>query len=127
MKLSNDIFSQNGNDIEKAKDKAKTLDDVLAESVGKWGCFQVWFGIIIYLYESAYAPCVYGPMFTDFTPDHHCADGLANNTFDASVWEVEDNRSVGSNSVNSLCQYLLGNIVGKTSEDSDSVHSLWRK
>ena len=30
------------NDIEKAKeDKARTLDDVLAESVGKWGWFQV--------------------------------------------------------------------------------------
>ena len=48
------------NDIEKAKeDKARTLDDVLAESVGKWGWFQIWFGVIIYLYESAYAPVTY--------------------------------------------------------------------
>ena len=84
------VFSPN--DIEKAKeDKARTLDDVLAESVGKWGWFQVWFGIIIYLYESAYAPCVYGPMFTDFTPDHHCITN-ANETFNVSKWEVEDNR-----------------------------------
>ena len=57
------FFSQN--EIEKAKeDKAKTLDDVLARSVGKWGWFQVWFGIIATLYETVYAPCVYGPMFT---------------------------------------------------------------
>ena len=104
MKLSNDIFSQNGNDIEKAKDKAKTLDDVLAESVGKWGWFQVWFGIIIYLYESAYAPCVYGPMFTDFTPDHHCITN-ANETFNVSKWEVEDNRYCDSTKVNNCSRF----------------------
>jgi len=97
------LLSQNGNDIEKAKDKAKTLDDVLAESVGKWGWFQVWFGIIIYLYESAYAPCVYGPMFTDFTPDHHCADGLANKTFDVAVWDVEDNRCPADDNGTVVC------------------------
>ena len=47
--------------------------------------------MIIYLYESAYAPCVYGPMFTDFTPDHHCVASV-NETFNISKWEVEDNR-----------------------------------
>merc|ERR1712186_102342 len=82
------LLSQNGNDIEKAKDKAKTLDDVLAESVGKWGWFQVWFGIIIYLYESAYAPCV---------------DGLANKTFDVAVWDVEDNRCPADDNGTVVC------------------------
>ena len=100
------------NDIEKAKeDKARTLDDVLAESVGKWGWFQIWFGVIIYLYESAYAPCVYGPMFTDFTPDHHCVTSI-NDTFDISKWEVEDNRycpDLKYSSVNNESAVMLKN------------------
>jgi len=81
------------NEIEKAKDmdKSKSLEDVLARSVGKWGWFQVWFGVIIYLYESAYAPCVYGPMFTDFTPNHHCIQN-ENQTFSSEIWENEINR-----------------------------------
>ena len=84
------LYSQN--DIEKAReDKAKTLDDVLARSVGKWGWFQAWLGVILFLYETAYAPCVYGPMFTDFTPNHHCI-ASENDTFSQEIWEVEENR-----------------------------------
>merc|ERR1719323_1531799 len=51
------------NEIEKAKDmdKSKSLEDVLARSVGKWGWFQVWFGVIIYLYESACLPACMVP------------------------------------------------------------------
>jgi len=80
------------NDFEKPKEeKARSLDDVLAESVGKWGWFQIWFGVIIWLYESAYAPCVYGPIYADFTPNHHCISS-ENETFSQEIWENETNR-----------------------------------
>jgi len=96
------IHSQN--EIEKAKeDKAKTLDDVLSRSVGKWGWFQVWFGIICTLYETVYAPCVYGPMFTDYTPKHHCIDNV-NDTFNYTTWQDEENRCRYDDNGTSTCE-----------------------
>merc|ERR1712223_164966 len=70
------LINKSGNEIEKAKEnKVKSLDDVLLESVGKWGWFQIWFlGLVINFSLAAYAPGVYGAMFTDFKPKHHCSE-----------------------------------------------------
>ena len=70
----------------------KSLDDVLLESVGKWGWFQVWFfGLVINFYLAAYAPGVYGAMYTDFKPKHHCAEE-EEELFNMTKWEDEDLR-----------------------------------
>ena len=85
------IYSEN--EIEKAKEnKVKSLDDVLLESVGKWGWFQVWFfGLVINFYLAAYAPGVYGAMYTDFKPKHHCAED-DEEIFNLTKWENEELR-----------------------------------
>ena len=70
----------------------KSLDDVLLESVGKWGWFQVWFfGLVINFYLAAYAPGVYGAMFTDFKPKHHCSEDEGE-VFNFTKWEDESQR-----------------------------------
>ena len=70
----------------------KSLDDVLLESVGKWGWFQVWFfGLVINFYLAAYAPGVYGAMYTDFKPKHHCAEE-EDEIFNLTKWNNTDLR-----------------------------------
>ena len=73
----------------------KSLDDVLLESVGKWGWFQVWFfGLVINFYLAAYAPGVYGAMYTDFKPKHHCAEE-EDEIFNLTKWNNTDLRKEG--------------------------------
>jgi len=87
------LINKSENEIEKAKEKeVKSLDDVLLESVGKWGWFQVWFfGLVINFYLAAYAPGVYGAMFTDFKPKHHCSEDEGE-VFNFTKWEDESHR-----------------------------------
>ena len=70
------------------------LEDVLSESVGKWGWFQMWIGAIFFFCQATMAPGVYGAVFTDYTPKHYCADS-SGEEFNLTKWgdlETEERR-----------------------------------
>jgi len=69
----------------------KSLDDVLSESVGKFGIFQAWILFICFFCQATFAPAIYGSVFTDFTPKHHCAE-YQHEVFNISRWENETSR-----------------------------------
>ena len=69
----------------------KSLDDVLSESVGKFGIFQAWILFICFFCQATFAPAIYGSVFTDFTPKHHCAEDQ-HEVFNFSRWENETSR-----------------------------------
>ena len=61
------------------------LEDVLAESVGEWGWFQVWIGAIFFFCQATMAPGVYAAVFTDYTPKHYCVN--TSEVFNLTVWD----------------------------------------
>ena len=61
------------------------LEDVLAESVGEWGWFQVWIGAIFFFCQATMAPGVYAAVFTDYTPKHYCVN--TSEEFNLTVWD----------------------------------------
>ena len=72
------------------------LEDVLAESVGEWGWFQVWIGAIFFFCQATMAPGVYAAVFTDYTPKHYCVN--TSEEFNMTVWdslETKENRCGG--------------------------------
>ena len=71
--------------------KPKELDVILSESVGKFGLFQAWLLFLLFFCQATFAPAIYGSVFTDYTPKHHCVrDGLE--TFNLTKWKDEEQR-----------------------------------
>ena len=62
------------------------LEDVLAKSVGEWGWFQTWIGVIFFYCQATMAPGVYGALFTDYTPKHYCVKSQEVE-FNMTVWD----------------------------------------
>ena len=88
----NNRTSFDGENCEPIQNNEKTaeLEDVLEESVGRFGWFQAWTGLLLFFCQATMAPGVYGAVFTDFTPRHHCAEG--DQTFNLTVWNEEEQR-----------------------------------
>ena len=61
------------------------LEDVLAESVGRWGWFQTRIGLIFFFCQATMAPGVYAALFTDYTPKHYCVNS-SEEEFNITVW-----------------------------------------
>eukprot|EP00091_Calanus_sinicus_P023459 TRINITY_DN7934_c0_g1_i2.p1 TRINITY_DN7934_c0_g1~~TRINITY_DN7934_c0_g1_i2.p1 ORF type:complete len:212 (+),score=54.76 TRINITY_DN7934_c0_g1_i2:85-720(+) len=76
--------------VEETK-KLEDLDDVLLESVGKFGLFQAWLLLLLFFCQATFAPAIYGSVFTDFTPKHHCAQDELE-AFNLTKWEDEEQR-----------------------------------
>ena len=72
--------------------KPKDLDNILSESVGKFGLFQVWLVTILFFCQATFATGVYTSVFTDYTPKHHCVREGGEDTFNLSRWEAESER-----------------------------------
>ena len=58
---------------EKEIKKPKSLDNILIDSVGRFGLFQAWLLFLLFFCQATFAPAIYGSVFTDFTPKHHCS------------------------------------------------------
>ena len=71
--------------------KSKHLDDVLRDYVGKFGFFQAWLLLLLFFCQATFAPAIYGSVFTDFTPNHHCAQEEVE-AFNLTKWEDEELR-----------------------------------
>ena len=71
--------------------KTKDLDTTLAESVGKFGWFQVWLLAILFFCQATFATGVYTSVFSDYTPRHHCV-GDQEEAFNLTKWEEESER-----------------------------------
>ena len=72
-------------------EKNKDLESVLEESVGRVGWFQLRTGLILSFCLATMAPGVYGAVFTDFTPRHHCVEGEEEG-FNKTLWSQEESR-----------------------------------
>ena len=69
----------------------KDLDTILAESVGKFGWFQVWLLAILFFCQATFATGVYTSVFSDYTPRHHCVTDMEEE-FNLTKWEEESER-----------------------------------
>ena len=89
----NQPLLQDSSTEEKTKGEVKSVDleDVLEESVGRVGWFQAWVGLILFFCQATMAPGVYGAVFTDYTPRHHCTNTSAGQ-FNLTAWEDEESR-----------------------------------
>ena len=67
------------------------LDNILIDSVGRFGLFQAWLLFLLFFCQATFAPAIYGSVFTDFTPKHHCVREEVEE-FNLTKWEKEDNR-----------------------------------
>ena len=109
--------------IEEIK-KPINLDVILNDSVGKFGFFQAWLLLLLFFCQATFAPAIYGSVFTDFTPKHHCAgEGLEG--FNLSRWEDEDQRcsivTEGNKTECSSWEYDKSVIVDTVAADFDIV------
>ena len=77
--------------IDKETKKPKKFDNILTDSVGMFGLFQAWLLFLLFFCQATFAPAIYGSVFTDFTPKHHCAREELE-VFNLTKWEEKDNR-----------------------------------
>ena len=89
--LEQDCEDKKARKHEGITEKPTDLEDMLEESVGRVGWFQVWAGLIMFFCQATMAPGVYGAVFTDFTPKHHCVSSQEH-VFNETLWKQEEMR-----------------------------------